>query len=413
MKGAIMKLLTLIRYDLKHYFNSKTALLAMTILPILTILAAVKISTALLVNHSFVAPITLLIVDEEESFYTNLLIQNIIETPSLQNNIEIIKTSKEEGPKLLDKNEAAGMVIIPNQFTTNMQNGIYEPLIVIGNYNKPLQATMIKEGMESVTNLMSAAQSAVFTVCDYARENKVSPKELDLIFKTSALSFSSKALGRDQIFSETIKTPWMDMAPIYFYFSSVLVLFISLYGLQGMYLYINERQNKLTTRIRTIGIPLWKIILAKWISLTLFLFIQAGIILGLSIILKLFKINGELKLGLLVLLIICSCISSFILLISSLSKNDYIGSMAIFIISILGVFLGGGIVPYAYMPTFIEQLGKLTMNHWAVQGLIYSLFGNQNHIVWQSTRIMGLLTIVFLFSMLFTLGWEEKSHETI
>ena len=159
----------------------------MIVLPILTIVAAIQISTALFVNHSFVGPINLLIVDQEESFYTSFFIQKIIQTPSLQENIEIVKTTKEEGQKLLDTNKAAGMVIIPEAFTDNMQKGIYEPLVVIGNHNKPLQATMIKEGMESVTNLMSAAQSAVFTVCDYARDQGLIEAEVNKFFNISGI----------------------------------------------------------------------------------------------------------------------------------------------------------------------------------------------------------------------------------
>lgn len=408
-----MKLLTLIRYDLKNYFHSKVAFLAMIILPILIVLGAVQISTTLFVNHSFVDPITLIIVDQEKSFYTNFFVQKIIETPSLQKNIEIVRTSKEEGQKLLDTNKAAGMVIIPEEFTDNMQRGIYEPLMVIGNHNKPLQAIMIKEGMESVTNLMSAAQSAVFTVVDYARMAGLSENDIDQIFQKSAISFSLKALGRDQIFSEMIKTPWMNMEPVHFYFSSILALFISLYGLQGMYLTIRQRQNKITIRIRSVGIPLWKIILSKWIALSLFLFAQAGIILWLATFLKLFEIKGDLNLSLLLLLIISSCISALTLLISTLSKNDYVGSMAIFIISILGVFLGGGIVPYAYMPSFLEQIGKLTMNHWAIQGLTYSLFTTQKDILWQSARILGIWTLIFLVFSFLTSLWKETKHEAV
>ncbi len=408
-----MKLLTLIKYDLKHYFNSITALLAMIVLPILIIVAAVQISTALFVNHSFVDPITLLIVDEEQSFYTNFFIQKIIETPSLQTNIEIIKTNQEEGQKLLDTNKGAGMVIIPETFTDDMQKGIYQPLTVIGNHNKPLQATMIKEGMESVTNLMSAAQSAVFTVIDYAREQGLTENEIDQIFQKSAISFSLKALGRDQLFSQTIKTPWMDMEPIHFYFSSILILFLSLYGLQGMYLTINERQNKITRRIRSVGLPLWKILIGKWTALSLFLFAQASIILWLSKALKLFQIKGSLKLSLLLLLIISACISTLILLISALSKNDYVASMAIFIISILGVFIGGGIIPFAYMPDFIEQLGPFTLNYWASQGLTYALFTTQTGIVWKSTWIIGLLTLTLLSCVFLILEWKERKHETM
>ncbi len=380
----------------------------MIVLPLLIILAAVQISTSLFVNQSFVEPITLLIADEEESFYTKFFIQKIEETPSLQNNIEVVKIGVKEGQALMDSNKAAGMVIIPEGFTENMQNNIYDPLIVIGNHTKPLQATMIKEGMESVTNLMSGAQSAVFTVVDYAREYNVPGEKVNEIFKKSALAFSFKALGRDQIFSKTIKTPWMDMDPIHFYFSSILVLFLSLYGLQGMYLMIHERQLKITTRIRSIGVSLWKIIASKWISLSLFLFAQGSIILWLGKAFKLFDLKGDLKMSMLLLLIIASCISALVLLVSSFSKNDYIGSVAIFVISIVGVFLGGGIVPYSYMPSVIEQMGKFTMNYWAIQGLTYSLFGNQPEIFWQSASILGILTGFFLFCTFVRLLWEEK-----
>lgn len=408
-----MQLLSLIKNDLKHFIGSKSALIIMLIFPIITILTVARLSSTLLINSSAIDPIILVIADREKSFYTDFFIEKIIETPSLQDNIEIIITDEEEGQNLIDNNEAAGLVIIPENFTSNMQKSIFEPIIVIGNHKKPLQATIIKEGMESATNLMSAAQSAVFTVCDYAREYEVSEEQIDITFQKAAVSFSLKALARDQIFSETIKTPWMDMESTYFYFSSLLIFFISLYGLQGLYLYLSEKENKIITRIRSVGVPLWKIILGKWLSLTFFLFIQGTIILASFMGLGLFEATGNLNLGLLLLLVICSCISSLTLFIASLSKNDYIGSMAIFIISILGAVIGGGIVPYSYMPDFMERLGRLTMNHWALEGLIYSLFGNQVDIVLKSITIIGSLAISFLCLIILKLHWEEKKYDAI
>ena len=407
-----MKLITIIQYDLKNYLHSKKAFLMMLILPILAIITAVQISTTLFVNHSFINPITLVIVDQEQSFYTNLFIQKITETPSLQQNIEIIKTSEEEGYKLLKENKAGGMVIIPDHFTSNMQESIFDPIIVIGNHKKPLEATIIKEGMESPTNLMSAAQSAVFTVVHYGMEHELTPEQVDQVFQKAAISFSLKALGREQIFSQTIKTPWMDLEASYFYFSSILILFLSLYGLQGMYFYISERENKILTRIISTGVPLWKIILGKWISLTLFLFIHANIIVWACKIMKLFEISGEMGLGILLLLITCSCISSFILMISMVSKNSYLASMIIFGVSLLGVFLGGGLIPYTYMPNFMEQFGKFTMNYWSNQGLIYALFSSQSDKVWQSILIISGLAIVSLVCLALIMLWKDNKYET-
>lgn len=404
-----MKLLTLIRYDLKNYFYSKTAFLAMILLPILVIAAAVGISTTLLVNSSFIEPMVLVMVDQEDSFYTNFFVEKILQTPSLQDNIEIIQTSEEEGTQLLKENKAAGMVIIPAEFTSKMQESIFLPIKVIGNYNKPLEATMIKEGMQSATNLMSAAQSGVFTITHYSLEAGVGQEEFDRIFQQSALTLSSKALGRDQMFSETIKTPWFDMEANYFYFASLLVFFISLYGLQGIYLYINQRDHQLITRMKTMGISLWHIASGKYLSLTIFLFIQSSIILYLCQALKFFRLKGDMKLGLLVLLLICSCISALTLLMAAFSKNHYIGSMLVFIVSLLGVFLGGGIIPYAYMPNSLASLGKFTFNHWSVQGLIYSLFTNEADIAWQSLGLLGLLTVIFLSGLVIKLTWEEKN----
>ena len=200
----------------------------------------------------------------------------------------------------------------------------------------------------------------------------------------------------------------MDLEPVYFYFSSILILFISFYGLQGMYLYIQERENKITTRIKTSQVALSTIIIGKWISLSLFLFIQGSIVLLICMSLKLFSSSINIRLGLFFILIICSCIASLTLLITSFSKNDYIGSISIFCISILGIFLGGGIVPYSYLPRFVEQFGKLTFNHWAIQGLIYSLFDNDYYIVWQSGLVITGLTIAFLAIIYGRLLWEDN-----
>jgi len=413
MKGDKMKLITIIQYDLKNYFHTKKAFLMMLILPILAIIIAVEISTTLFVNHSSIDPITFVIADQEQSFYTNFFIQKIIETPSLQENIEIIQTSEAEGYKLLRENKIGAMVIIPDQFTSNMQESIFDPIIVIGNHKKPLEATIIKEGMESATHLMSAAQSAVFTIVHYGMKEELDPAQVDEAFQKAALSFSLKALARDQIFSQTIKTPWMDLEPAYFYFSSLLILFLSLYGLQGMYTYIYERENKIITRVLSTGLPLWKIILGKWISLTFFLFIHGNIIVWICKTMKLFEISGKIELAVLLLLIASSCISSFILLASILSKNNYIASMIIFSMSLLGVFLGGGIIPYTYMPGFMEKLGKLTLNYWSIQGLIYALFSNQTDKVWHSILIISILLGLSLICLALSVLWKDKKYETI
>lgn len=384
----------------------------MLILPILAILMAVQISTSLFVNHNFISPITLVIVDQEQSFYTNLFIQKITETPSLEQNIEIIKSSKEEGYKLLKENKAGGMVIIPDEFTSNMQKSIFDPIIVIGNHKKPLEAAIIKEGMESATNLMSAAQSAVFTIVHYGMEQGLTPDQVDQVFQKAAISFSLKALGRGQLFSQTIKTPWMDLQASYFYFSSILILFLSLYGLQGMYLYMSQKENKIITRMISTGLPLWKIILGKWLALTFFLFVHANLIVWLCKLMKLFEISGEIGLAILLLLITSSCISSLTLIISMISKNSYLASMMIFALSLLGVFLGGGLIPYSYMPSFMEQFGKFTLNYWSNQGLIYALFSQQADKVWQSILIISGLTIVSLVCLTLSILWKDKKYET-
>ena len=204
----------------------------------------------------------------------------------------------------------------------------------------------------------------------------------------------------------------MDLQASYFYFSSILILFLSLYGLQGMYLYMSQKENKIITRMISTGLPLWKIILGKWLALTFFLFVHANLIVWLCKIMKLFEISGEIGLAILLLLITSSCISSLTLIISMISKNSYLASMMIFALSLLGVFLGGGLIPYSYMPSFMEQFGKFTLNYWSNQGLIYALFSQQADKVWQSILIISGLTIVSLVCLILSILWKDKKYET-
>ncbi|MBZ4646457.1 MAG: linearmycin/streptolysin transport system permease protein [Petroclostridium sp.] len=399
-----MDIITMTWYDFKKYFQDKKAVFFMMVMPLIVIFLVSYAISPLFYTNSYIDKFKIAIVDKENSIETRTLINHFESSESLKNLAEVIHTDYEYAVQLMDKDEIAAIIVIPEHFSEDVAVGKNTPVTVIGNRNKPVQSQIIKAMMTSGADLVTAAQSGVNTIWDFLKKAGASSEKLNQWFNKSVMEFSLKSLGRNQVFVKKVVSPIADISPFEYYSISIIVIFMLFNGMSGLRILIEEKHSEVLKRIISKGISVWKIILSKFISLFLFQLIQSFIIFAVLVLAADRYLRGNSMNAALVLAVIVVAVSSFMIFIASCVNSIFLADMIAYIGILTMAFIGGSIIPLTYLPASIEKVSFLSINKWAAQGLIYSVFWNRQDIVITSIGVLVLLSVVCIIGSIFSLA---------
>jgi ABC-2 type transport system permease protein len=399
-----MDIITMIWFDLKKYFQDKKTVVIMLLTPLLLIFLISYAISPLFYTNAYIEKFKIALVDRENSLETRTLINHFEKSDALKNLTEIIHTDYEQALKLIHKDEVAAVIVIPEHFSEDVAVGKNTPVTVIGNKNKPIQSQIIRAMMNSAADLVTAAQSGVNTIWDFLYQAGAPQEKLNRWFNKSVMEFSLKSLGRNQVFKKKVVSPIADITPFEYYSISIIVIFMLLNGISGLRLLIEEKQSEVLKRVISKGMSIRKIALAKFISLFLFQLIQSFMIFGIMIVVADRYLRGNGISAVIMLVMIIAATSSFMILIASCMYDIFLADLIAYISIFVMAFIGGGIIPLTYLPGSIESVSLFSINKWAIQGLIYSVFWNRIDMVIGAATILGILSFVFIFSSFLALA---------
>jgi len=308
------------------------------------------------------------IVNKDSHPLSKVLVQQFSTEKNLTSLLNIIIVDREaQAESLVRENRAVAAVIIPPGFIDSVEVGENFPIVLITNSAHPLKSEMIKSLMDSYVRNVSAGQSAVNAVWDYYGQTDMTARQrrqkIDMVITDVTL----KAMARNNLIHSTTLEGINSIPPTHYYLASgiiVILLFITLALSRGM---VEEINNRVTDRISLSNISKGSYLFGKFL----------GIFASGAVFIILFYILGSVVLmgGLgsvpyhyLGILLCCHFAASglailFGTLIKSPSVMEMGGNTIIFTMAIVG----GGVIPYIYLPTIIAKMAPLTINYWAVR----------------------------------------------
>jgi len=386
----------LVYYDFKIYLQDKRAIVLMLVLPLLFIMLVGYGAAPLLERNTFIEPFPVALVDQENNIETRTLINHFENTPAFQEMVQFIKTNREEALSLLKDNKTAAVIFIPEGFVSKMEHGENLPFTVIGNPRRPLQSAVIKNMMQSASNLVSAAQSGVNTVLHYMREAEVSRETYNYWYNKSVKDFSLRSLGRNEIFLVESISATGKIATFEYYSLAVGMVFLLILGMGGLQLIIRDKENGIFSRLKSHGLSIWKLLLSKVIVLSILQLVQLTAVFSLLSIFTTINYQGSIFWSLLVVMAIFAAVAALFILVAAVSPNTSAANLiSLAIIAIFSV-MGGSILPPAYLPGAFEYLGFFTINKWAMLGMVNAIFDFRLKQVLQSIFALLLLSGVWL-----------------
>ena len=114
--------LSILKNDARIIIRDVKALLLLLVTPVLVIGIFAKALGPMLERTAFIEPFSIAVVDKEDSVWTGILIAQLRNLDILDN---IYRTDEDEARELIEKNEIAAAIVIPENITDSVER--WEP----------------------------------------------------------------------------------------------------------------------------------------------------------------------------------------------------------------------------------------------------------------------------------------------
>lgn len=311
------------------------------------------------------------VVVRDEDTITRMALQYVENLESASQVCRFLRMSEEEGFRALEKGEIAALVVLPEQIVQGIMDGRNPSVDIFFPENAGLETMLLRELTESGSGLLRVAQAQIYGAYDTAEHyeimDRLSVMEADIDSYNLAFALDRLALYDAEQVSATGR-----MSVPQYYAASGVVLFLLL---SGMALYPVMRQEPAAFRrqlMRQGTGSAWQGF-CQWICCFLCIMLVtcmigiAGVIAGaaapdLAEKVSAMIVNGGMyesavmKMGIFLLVLVT--VSAYLALLYSVAGSRTGSILLIFLLSVVMIYLSGGLVPSVFLPRAVQAVGE-------------------------------------------------------
>ena len=399
-----MRALILTKNDIKLFFSDWKAVILYFGLPFAFVGLFVLSLSPLLEGNKFIEPFNIAIVDKENSLESRMLINQFLsQAGTLESDdedsiklVNFIKTDESNAMKMLEDEDVAGIVIIPDNFVYSMSVGENKPFEVITNASQPLVSNLIKNYMESYADIISASQNGIMTA--YVFYSKVATPEEFYNKKYSDVitKFTLKALSRTSVFSMRTESYIPNVTRYEYFTASLLAVFIMFGGIMGIKFTASEKQLGISTRLNISPLTGIEFIAGRFLTVFILSLLQfLSVIIPGGIIFKIYLRTSPFY-KLLMFIITVFTVSAWAVFIAVISPTPITADLAGSLGTLLMAAVGGSIYPLTALPDSIKTISYFTINRWAVQGFLEIFSGKLTGGFFVNIAVLAAMGIIYL-----------------
>ncbi|MCC5910963.1 MAG: ABC transporter permease [Clostridiaceae bacterium] len=353
------------------------------------------------------------VVNQDTHPLSNMLIEQVTNDENLKSllNIELLEDEVEAESKVR-QDIAVAAVILPQGFIHSLETGTNHSVKLITNLNHPLKSHIIRSIMDSYMKSVSGGQSAVNAVWNYYHATdmtyEVQREKIDWVINDITLR---AYFARNNVFEKRTIQGINSLSPLTFYLASITIILIMFSSLAGARTMADEEGNKISNRLHLAGVRRQQYVVGKFLGVFMTAILQSLVLLIAAAYFIVGGLQREFFYILLLYMTVIFCVSSLSILtavvIKSKESMDIIGSTVIFLMALIG----GAILPYIYLPNWMQYLTKFTINYWSLDGLLKILDNRIMEGVFSAGLLLmvGIL-ILALASILYNRkeGWGNR-----
>lgn len=317
------------------------------------------------------------IVDEDQTFETKTLANQLQNEDSLSNVLHMFALQKEQAIEELDNSRLTAVIYIPEGFTSDLRSGENTPITVRTNNENLFSSNMVKMLLNSGAKYISAAQSGINTLYDLYIKHLPSDENPQRVLQQMIVNYTLFALNRNDLFEmeqveSGAKAGWEYHGVIAYLLTSLLMSALLLQIFTH-----REEEAGIEERLRTFNIPSFTIVWSELMFYTVFLYVNAGF---LNLLIYVVVDSEWLLHGyhfitwffICLILAIVLCILEWFLPNQTTRTNIYL------LLTLLGLFISGVWIPVLYLPVWIKHVLFFSPFHHMYQAFVTIISDDEN-----------------------------------
>lgn len=377
-----MNIWTIMNYELRRLFRSRSMLLNMFLLPLVLIfLLGASLSGVVGVKEADeINPVRVAVVNAAAGeAETSAMITAFLEAPEVKDLIIADKTeSREAAESGLRTGKYAYAVIVPSGFDEEVQRGERARLeFILGkNHTDNLVAGTAFDNFLSTINYKQSAAVAL---------------------GPESLAVTSGRADTQAVVMGNLNNGGKTYTASQFYAASMLMMFLLYSGLTVTGSLFSDKENHTLFRINSMPVKGSQLFIGKMLGVGLVSILQCLAIIVLSD--WLFGVYWGNRPGLLLLFCLLMIIASmtFSIVICLFSKTSASATNVINVLTVVMTFVSGGMAPLP--DSWVNSIGAFTVNHWAQQAIIRMMLHSGLKQILPNLWVMCLICAILLCVM--------------
>lgn len=379
MITGMIKRLRYLSMELKKTAKLLPAMLAQIIL-LISVLAMVVFGSVksmgweALSIHAEIA----VVVGEDSTLMTGMLLRYVENMESVSQFCDFRQTTEQEGFALLEKGEVTALVLLPEGLLEGIMNGTNPVVEIYFPKQVGLEALFFREMTEAGEGLLRVAQAQIYGAGDMARAFGLTEQlsQIEVEIDSYNLAF---ALDRLALYDSAKVSAFGSVNAVQFYLASGSIMFLLLAGM-AMYPVVRREPPALCRQLERAGMgEIWQSF-CQWLCGLLCISLFAGVLWA---AVRLFVRFGPqetvehlvtdrgyplyMEAGLAA--VILMTVTTLVYLIHSLAGSRTGGILLVFLLSVVTVYLSGGLVPAMFLPQPMRTLGAWLPSAWLIRAM--------------------------------------------
>ncbi len=384
--------------DLKVIARDKKALILLLIMPIvITFILGAAFGSSFSKRGLDITVFPVAVVDKDGGDQAKAFIEDFL-VKDLSSLFTTQIATEEEAFNLLNSEKVSTVIVIPENFTDNINNGENSIIEIKSHINQQFNSNLVSSVVNGYMQKLSLGNTGANAAIETSQEYNLPLNSEDGTFEAQGviqelqIRFNTDTLA----FTESNQEKNKSISSIQYYSAAMLIMFLLFGALRGARMMIEERETRTLGRVLTTRANIATMVLGKFLGFFIICTCQALVlILFARFVYGVYWGSSILGFTLLTLSTIFAG-SAFAMFLSSISKTseaaDGLGNILIQVFTVLG----GGMIPVQLLPQFMQSLSRLTLNWWAMQGYVDLMFGRDLITILPSVGVLLLMGVLFL-----------------
>ena len=351
--------MTYFKLEFKRSIKILPTIVGSMIFMFLFILGLSILITNFIYESNLFEPITVGVVIPEDETQGKNISQLISRIDSVSKTSEFEYMSELEARSRIEQGDLEVAILLDHEFFETVYAGYNAPAKILLSEESSLNSEVFIELLNAAESIIRTTEAGAYSIADMKTYYEVESSWSD-IASTFFLQYMEIALMRGGLFSENILSSIGNLSVFQYYATLSLLAFLLMIGLNYGYLYAPSDRT-VEQRLRFIGISNFKITLTKIIILTSSLWIFSTVIYLLG-----FFLSKQMNLSLFIfdfafpikVIPVLFSIAAYIHAIYTLSGKRNQSSMLLLFTNIFVIICSGGLIPLAYMPKLVQNIGR-------------------------------------------------------